>query len=274
RSCGSLKKSKDPTKSSTLYNIVTSAGSSRYSPAAVATTSAAAKQSDLTFPPHRMLSSETVAANLPPLLESDIEGRPVTVKTEDFSSSLLSGSDVNPPILSPLGKIPQGFSQELAERLKADTPLKPTLSSSSMTSSSILSEKASRPVHTMNLDRISMDSRSNRIVSSSLDDIDITEEAGAGVIVLTLSSRLRGLHLIKWSLSDVADVLKVNGCGVYASIFINKNIDGRTLLNMSTDQLTKVVSVVEGPILRLCDLVQQLKACAANIKDLGDTRYS
>lgn len=146
---------------------------------------------------------------------------PFSVKTEDLSSSL-SGSDANPPILSPLGKIPQGFSQELAERLKADTPLKPNLSSSSMVPSSVLSEKASRPTHMLALDRISMESRSNRIASSSLDDIDITEEAGAGVIVLTLSSRLRALHLAKWSLSDVVDVLKVNGCAVYASIFITK----------------------------------------------------
>lgn len=53
-----------------------------------------------------------------------------------------------------------------------------------------------------------------------------------------------------------------------------QNIDGRTLLNMTTDQLTKLVSVVEGPILRLCDLVQQVKACGTNFKDLGDTRHS
>ena len=38
-------------------------------------------------------------------------------------ASPLPASDANPPILSPHGKIPKGFSQELAERLTAHTPM-------------------------------------------------------------------------------------------------------------------------------------------------------
>uniref|UniRef100_A0A0B7B795 FCS-type domain-containing protein n=1 Tax=Arion vulgaris TaxID=1028688 RepID=A0A0B7B795_9EUPU len=260
RSSGSVKKFKDPVKSSASYSAFGSLGS-RYQ-ALAPTTAPTLSQGDLPFPPHKMLSPEAVAATLPPLLESDIEGKSVTVKTEDLNSHL-PGSDL--PIISSHGKIPQGFSQELAERLKADTPLK-----SSISSNGIMSEKAVKIGSTLS----SLDSKSNISSSAlSLDDVDMTEETGGGVIVLTLSSRLRSLHLSRWSLSDVVDVLKVNGCAIYSSIFIKKNIDGSSLLNMSTDQLTKLMSVVEGPILRLCDLVQQVKSCAANIKDV-DARLS
>ncbi|XP_005093400.1 MBT domain-containing protein 1 [Aplysia californica] len=264
RTSGSDKKARETTKSafttidSGLRNqLVTSAG-------------APTLNRDPNFPPHKMLSPEAVAATLPPLLEPDIEDKSVSVKTEMASPT--PGTDANPPILSPHGKMPQRFSQELAERLRANTPLKSSLSVSAINGNSSLSEKAAKPGATpqsslsfkSSADKDSMESMSNLVASSSsvLGDSDLTEETGGGVIVLTLSSRLRALHLTKWSLSDVVDVLKVNGCGIYTNMFIKKNIDGSCLINMTTDQLTRLVSVVDGPILRLCDLVQQVKACA------------
>lgn len=149
----------------------------------------------------------------------------LSVKIEDVVSPTV-GADANPPILSPHGKIPQGFSQELAERLKSSTPLK---SLGNANGNSILSEKAAKAATFLNSninsapEKESMESKSNRIASSSLmlTDSEVAEESG-GVIVLTLSSRLRALHLSKWSLSDVVDVLKVNGCAAYAQIFIKK----------------------------------------------------
>ncbi|KAH9495238.1 MBT domain-containing protein 1 [Bulinus truncatus] len=263
RSSVSDKKAKDLSKSS--YSAIGGMGS-RYQTAAPVTT----KQSDPAFPPHRMLSPEAVAATLPPLLEPDIDMKDM-VKIEEMISPNRA-SDTNPPILSPLGKIPQGFSQELAERLKSTTPLKSSLSS--LNSSSILSEKAARAANsTAAPEKESMESKSNCIVSSSTLNSGLQEES-SGVIVLTLSSSLRSLPLCKWSLSDVVDVLKVNGCSVYATIFIKKNIDGASLMSISTENLTELVSVVDGPILRLCDLVQQVKSCAASLKDEGDIKHS
>ncbi|KAK6976280.1 MBT domain-containing protein 1 [Biomphalaria glabrata] len=261
RSSVSDKKAKDPSKNSS-YSAFGALGS-RYPPSM-----SLATKSDPSFPPHRMLPPEAVAATLPPLLEPDID---MKVKTEETISPT-PASDATPPILSPLGKIPQGFSQELAERLKSTTPLKSSLSS--LNSSSILSEKAARPVNNSTApEKESMESKSNCIVSSSIAGSGRPEESG-GVIVLTLSSRLRSLPLGKWSLSDVVDVLKVNGCAIYATIFIKKNIDGASLMTMSTNRLTELVSVVDGPILRLCDLVQQVKACAASLKDGGEIKHS
>ena len=43
-----------------------------------------------------------------------------------------------------------------------------------------------------------------------------------------------------------------------------QDIDGDKLQTLTTDDLTKLASVVDGPIMRLCDLVQQVKACTAN----------
>ncbi|CAL1541940.1 unnamed protein product [Lymnaea stagnalis] len=269
RSSGSDKKAKDPSKfSPSAYSAIGGMGS-RYQ----SFQSLPSKLSDPAFPPHKMLSPEAVAATLLPLHEHDIEGKVVSVKTEEIASPT-PASDANPPILSPHGKIPQGFSQELAERLKSSTPLKSSIAS---VNSSNLSEKAAKAGTVLNSnmssapEKESMESKSNRIASSSSMTLDESEETG-GVIVLTLSSRLRSLHLGKWSLSDVVDVLKVNGCAVYTHIFIKKNLDGASLLAMSTDQLTKLVNVVDGPILRLCDLVQQVKSCSASLKDGGDSK--
>ena len=100
-----------------------------------------------------------------------------------------------------------------------------------------LSEKAGKPAAFLqsSLNSVpshnSMESLSNRIASStSASGRSAFEDEGSGglnsssggVIVLTLSSRLRALSLSNWSLSDVVEVLKVNGCAVYASLFTKK----------------------------------------------------
>ncbi|XP_059152588.1 MBT domain-containing protein 1-like isoform X2 [Physella acuta] len=270
RSSGSDKKAKDPSRFSPSSYAAIGGMGSRYQ----SLSTQSSKNNDSIFPPHKMLSPEAVAATLPPLLEPDVDTK---VKIEDVVSPTV-GADANPPILSPHGKIPQGFSQELAERLKSSTPLK---SLGNANGNSILSEKAAKAATFLNSninsapEKESMESKSNRIASSSslmLTDSEVAEESGS-VIVLTLSSRLRALHLSKWSLSDVVDVLKVNGCAAYAQIFIKKNIDGASLMSMSTDQLTKLVAIVDGPILRLCDLVQQVKSCSASLREGGESKH-
>ena len=40
-----------------------------------------------------------------------------------------------------------------------------------------------------------------------------------------------------------------------------QNIDGSSLMTLSSDQLTRLVSVVDGPQGRLFDLIQQVKSC-------------
>ncbi|GFN77679.1 mbt domain-containing protein 1 [Plakobranchus ocellatus] len=227
---------------------------------------AGVKQEDLKYPPHKMLSPEAVAATLPPLLEPDMDRKPFTEMM-----SPMSKANAKPPVLSPHGRIGQEFSQELAERLQEVKP-----STSSLTpvvlSDGSQSEKAEKPAALMpNSPTDSMDSLSNRIASSTPGKTDALEEeeqegssGSGGVIVLTLSSRLRALPLSSWSLSDVVDVLKVNGCGVYANLFSKKDVDGAKLQTLATSDLTKLASAVEGPIVRLCDLVMQVKSCTSN----------
>ncbi|KAK3757548.1 hypothetical protein RRG08_032714 [Elysia crispata] len=227
---------------------------------------------DQKYPPHKLLSAEAVAATLPPLLEPDLYRKAVTENTSPTIKS-----NVLPPVLSPHGKV----KQELADDLHGSSDVKPPPSLQTLATAedyshnSSLSERAGKPTaskqNSLNNDAShdSMESVSNRVVSSerSVTHDESSEElssSSGGVIVLTLSSRLRALPLSSWSLSDVVNVLKVNGCSAYASLFSKKDIDGDKLQTLTTDDLTKLASVVDGPIMRLCDLVQQVKACTAN----------
>lgn len=174
----------------------------------------------------------------------------ILISASPDMSSLNSNASAKPPVLSPHGKIPQGFSLELAERLKTSSTSLSSVATANTAggggTSNVL-EKPFKPgvvpyinmaaLSGSSLDSRSMESKSNLISSSAIKNVarlDVSsfkkkEEVGAAgisdggvVIVLTLSSRLRSLHLIKWSLSDVVDVLKVNGCSMYASLFIKK----------------------------------------------------
>lgn len=233
-------------------------------------------QENKKYPPHKVLSAEVVAANLPPLLDADLDHKPVMEET----TSPIMRANAKPPILSPHGKAGQ-----VSECLKETEDIKPSasflasLTADNNSHNSSLSERAGKPSafleNSANLgaSHDSMESRSNRIASSTstpyksglADDNPIDRSSGSGgVIVLTLSSRLRALPLTSWSLSDVANVLKVNGCSVYTGLFNKKEIDGAKLQKLTTDDLTKMASLIEGPIMRLCDLVQQVKSCTAN----------
>ena len=110
--------------------------------------------------------------------------------------------------------MPKGFSQELADRLTNSSNFK-----SSLVFSAEKTAKPETPATLPTVDKKPIESQSSILVSSS--SILESPEPGSG-IVLTLSSRLRELHLKKWSLSDVVDVLKVNGCAVYSNMFIKK----------------------------------------------------
>ncbi|GFS22978.1 MBT domain-containing protein 1 [Elysia marginata] len=243
------------------------------SPATVGTgvTIAVSNQEDKKYPPHKVLSAEIVAANLPPLLEPDMDTKTVTEMTSPPTLKI----NAKPPVLSPHGKPGKVDSQELADCLQQGEDVKPPaslLAVASAEDNSSLGEKAGRPSASLqnNLNTgagpDSMGSLSNRIASPASTSENSEDQAGGsgGVIVLTLSSRLRALPLSSWSLSDVVTVLKVNGCAVYTSLFTKKDIDGAKLQTLTTGDLTKMASLMEGPILRLCDLVQQVKSCTAN----------
>lgn len=62
-----------------------------------------------------------------------------------------------------------------------------------------------------------------------------------------------------WNASDVAQFLKVNDCGAHCETFTKQKIDGKRLLEMTNDEIVRMLSMKVGPALKIYDLIQQLK---------------
>uniref|UniRef100_A0A182K7K0 FCS-type domain-containing protein n=1 Tax=Anopheles christyi TaxID=43041 RepID=A0A182K7K0_9DIPT len=62
-----------------------------------------------------------------------------------------------------------------------------------------------------------------------------------------------------WEVKDVATFLTINDCAVHAEQFVQKDIDGKRLLELSKDDIITLLNLKVGPALKIFDLIQQLK---------------
>ena len=62
-----------------------------------------------------------------------------------------------------------------------------------------------------------------------------------------------------WDVNDVALFLQINDCQVHCEPFVQNNIDGSKLLQMSKDEIVTLLNMKVGPSLKIYDLIQQLK---------------
>nr|CAD7401652.1 unnamed protein product [Timema cristinae] len=75
-----------------------------------------------------------------------------------------------------------------------------------------------------------------------------------------LTGELGELIPADWNVFDVAQFLRVNDCAVYCDNFNRKKIDGKSLLNLTEDDIFELTGGKVGPSLKIHDLIQQLKA--------------
>ncbi|XP_043462591.1 polycomb protein Sfmbt-like isoform X1 [Leptopilina heterotoma] len=76
---------------------------------------------------------------------------------------------------------------------------------------------------------------------------------------LQKSSDAKGLVPSEWNIIDVAQFLRVNDCATYCDNFSKRKVDGKTLLNLTKDQIIDLTGFKVGPSLKIYDLIQQLK---------------
>lgn len=76
---------------------------------------------------------------------------------------------------------------------------------------------------------------------------------------LQKSSDAKGLVPSEWNIFDVAQFLRVNDCATYCDNFSKRKVDGKTLLNLTKDQIIDLTGFKVGPSLKIYDLIQQLK---------------
>ncbi|XP_050076576.1 polycomb protein Sfmbt [Anopheles maculipalpis] len=62
-----------------------------------------------------------------------------------------------------------------------------------------------------------------------------------------------------WEVKDVATFLTINDCAVHAERFVQNDIDGKRLLELSKDDIITLLNMKVGPALKIFDLIQQLK---------------
>lgn len=62
-----------------------------------------------------------------------------------------------------------------------------------------------------------------------------------------------------WNIFDVAQFLRINDCAAHCETFTKQKIDGQRLLDLTNDEIVKMLSMKVGPALKIYDLIQQLK---------------
>lgn len=62
-----------------------------------------------------------------------------------------------------------------------------------------------------------------------------------------------------WSEAEVRQFLADNDCAAHCESFRKHEVDGKTLLQMSKDDIIMVLGMKVGPALKIFDLIQQLK---------------
>ncbi|XP_054260917.1 polycomb protein Sfmbt isoform X2 [Macrosteles quadrilineatus] len=62
-----------------------------------------------------------------------------------------------------------------------------------------------------------------------------------------------------WSVEEVAQFLQDSDCGAYTDRFVNKNINGAQLLNLTHDDIMDLTGMKMGPSLKIGQLITQLK---------------
>lgn len=70
---------------------------------------------------------------------------------------------------------------------------------------------------------------------------------------LQKSSDAKGLVPSEWNIIDVAQFLRVNDCATYCDNFSKRKVDGKTLLNLTKDQIIDLTGFKVGPSLKIYD---------------------
>lgn len=60
-----------------------------------------------------------------------------------------------------------------------------------------------------------------------------------------------------WDTEDVSEFLMINDCAPYCSNFCH--ITGKTMLDLTKDEIIELLQMKVGPSLKIYDLIQQLK---------------
>lgn len=66
-----------------------------------------------------------------------------------------------------------------------------------------------------------------------------------------------------WNIYDVGQFLRVNDCAIHCDTFSRGKIDGNKMLQLTKDDIIRMLGMKVGPSLKIFDLIQQLK-CKLN----------
>lgn len=62
-----------------------------------------------------------------------------------------------------------------------------------------------------------------------------------------------------WNVFDVGQFLRVNDCAAHCEIFNQNKIDGKRLLEITDDEIFKMLNMKVGPALKVQDLIKKLR---------------
>lgn len=74
-----------------------------------------------------------------------------------------------------------------------------------------------------------------------------------------------------WNVFDVGQFLRVNDCAAHCEIFTRHKIDGKCLLEISDDEIFKMLNGKVGPALKVQDLIKKLRD---KIEKMKPSRHS
>lgn len=74
-----------------------------------------------------------------------------------------------------------------------------------------------------------------------------------------------------WSISDVEQFLRINDCEGPCKTFAQDKVDGKRLLQMTDDEIFRMLNMKMGPALRVQHLIRKLKE---KIDKLKPSRHS
>lgn len=64
----------------------------------------------------------------------------------------------------------------------------------------------------------------------------------------------------EWDCNDVIEFLKRNNCSQHCELFMKHKINGVKLLELSQNDIIKLLGMKVGPAIKIFDLIQQIKA--------------
>ena len=103
----------------------------------------------------------------------------------------------------------------------------------------------------------------NLIPKSIRDETEINNDA----VEMFDPKEICGGKLSQWNCSDVVCFLRETDCAKYADIFEEQDIDGKALILLTEDTLTRLLKIKIGPAIKIHRHVQNLKRALQNIEE-------